>query len=646
MPQPIVYEGVNGSYEGTLFNGLKFFVSQRVPLRSEVLGKIKNNGGKTVQLEKFADVVIWDYLIKHGAPTGAVSTRFVEDCISKGEIVNKEEYLVATPAAPISSSASVKKGTRAPFTPKDDQLLLSWVRQKEEAGESTRGNAIYQELAAKYPHHTYQSWRSRYVDKLSRLPQQSIRPLPPPIPTPVKSKSSTSARAAPPSTSLEADSPSVSRGRPSSAVPVAPPSSSTVRKKSPKRREFTKEDDAILLQHLERWQGSESGNNAYKHLEEQYPHHTWQSWRNRYVKILSKRRDSGSGDEPVRAPPPRREPPAPELPPAKRPRTSTDSGTVPSSTPMAPPPTQLEMSEKDRASYEALQEKKRKMAEAKAAKAAKAAKQGNSNTQTSTSGQAQASSRATSSSRVEGPRNQAPATGAASSTPLPTGSQREDLARKMAKIRARNTREGTSTPAKAPQAGLSGRTPATSSSKPPPATTQTPGFKTQVSVPNIDSPAFQTQVSEPVVETPQAQHVVTIAQQKQLEQARIQSRKKMTGLINSRESWLGLRRVFYEFIGQPEPSETITVFGREVDCWELWSEVVEVGYPPSPAAWVLIAEGLGFVDDQELLEEGQRSVVQALKEGFEEHLVEFWLATEWFAGVGFEAVEVEEEGEE
>ncbi|KAK4643665.1 hypothetical protein QC761_406170 [Podospora bellae-mahoneyi] len=596
MPQPIVYEGVNGCYEGTLFSGLKFFVSRRLPLRSEVLRKIKNNGGKIVEMEKFADVLIWDYLITHGAPAGAISSKFVEDCVSKGEIVNKEEYLVAVPTAtPVGSSAPVKKGTKTPFTPKDDQMLLSWIRQKEEAGESIKGNAIYRELAAKYPHHTYQSWRSRYVEKLLHLPpQQSVHPLPPPIPTLVKSKSSSDARAAPPSTA-----------------------SSTVEKKSAKRREFTTQDDEILLQHLGRWQGSESGQNAYKELEEQYPHHTWQSWRNRYVKTLSKRRNSGSGDE---------------LPPAKRPRKSTASDTVPSRTPTAPPTTQLELSQKDKEKYEALREKKRKMAEAKAAKQAK------STSRTSTAGQAQASS------CVEEREKQPRAASAASSPPSPSGSQKEELKRKLKRIRAEKARKGVSTPLKPTPGGQSERTAGASSSAPlPPATNETSsGFLTQVSAPNIDSPAFSTQVSAAVAETPQAP---TPAQQKELEQARIRSRKNMNGLITSRESWLELRRIFSEFNELPEPSETVTVFGREVDCWDLWSEIVEVGYPPSPAAWVLIAEGLGFVDDQELREEGERTVVQALKEGFEGGLEEFWFAVEWFAGERFQEVEVEEEEE-
>lgn len=270
---------------------------------------------------------------------------------------------------------------------------------------------------------------------------------------------------------------------------------------------------------------------------------------------------------------------------------------------------------------------------------AKAAKQAKSTSQTSTAGQAQASS------CVEEREKQPRAASAASSPPLPSASQKEELKRKLKRIRAEKARKGASTPLKPTQGGQSERTAGASSRTPlPPATNETSsGFLTQVSAPNIDSPAFSTQVSATVAETPQAP---TSAQQKELEQARIRSRKNMNGLITSRESWLELRRMFCEFNELPEPSETVTVFGREVDCWDLWSEVVEVGYPPSPAAWVLIAEGLGFVDDQELREEGERSVVQALKEGFEGVLEEFWFAVEWFAGERFQGVEVVVEEEE
>ena len=40
MPAQIVYDGVNGRYEGTLFNGIKFWVSRRIPTRDPILKQI------------------------------------------------------------------------------------------------------------------------------------------------------------------------------------------------------------------------------------------------------------------------------------------------------------------------------------------------------------------------------------------------------------------------------------------------------------------------------------------------------------------------------------------------------------------------------------------------------------------------------
>ena len=40
MPAQVVYDGVNGRYEGTLFNGVKFWVAQRVPTRNHILSQI------------------------------------------------------------------------------------------------------------------------------------------------------------------------------------------------------------------------------------------------------------------------------------------------------------------------------------------------------------------------------------------------------------------------------------------------------------------------------------------------------------------------------------------------------------------------------------------------------------------------------
>jgi len=41
MSAPVVYDGVRGKYEGTLFGGLKFYIQLRVPLRNDLMDKIQ-----------------------------------------------------------------------------------------------------------------------------------------------------------------------------------------------------------------------------------------------------------------------------------------------------------------------------------------------------------------------------------------------------------------------------------------------------------------------------------------------------------------------------------------------------------------------------------------------------------------------------
>jgi hypothetical protein len=71
------------------------------------------------------------------------------------------------------------------------------------------------------------------------------------------------------------------------------------------RAEYTAEEDRILYKWVrdhERQGGSASGNVIYKQLEVQHPRHTWQSWRDRYVKQLRNRPPAGL-DVPENAPP-------------------------------------------------------------------------------------------------------------------------------------------------------------------------------------------------------------------------------------------------------------------------------------------------------------------------------------------------------
>ncbi|KAL7956862.1 TRF2-interacting telomeric protein/Rap1 C terminal domain-containing protein [Trichoderma compactum] len=55
------------------------------------------------------------------------------------------------------------------------------------------------------------------------------------------------------------------------------------------RTRFTEQDDAIVAKWILEHGINTAGNKMYMELEDAYPHHPWQSWRNRWVKVLSAR---------------------------------------------------------------------------------------------------------------------------------------------------------------------------------------------------------------------------------------------------------------------------------------------------------------------------------------------------------------------
>ncbi|RAL62554.1 hypothetical protein DID88_004404 [Monilinia fructigena] len=146
----IVYDGVGGG--GALFKDMKFFILQRVPMRSRWIELIKSNGD---------------------TPPGAVSWKFIDKSAKAGRLVDIEEYRCGLPVgaaganrARAPASAQPGKSTRTPFTAADDRLLTKWVLKADRKGLSTKGNRIYMELEAQYPHHTYQSWLDRWKRQL------------------------------------------------------------------------------------------------------------------------------------------------------------------------------------------------------------------------------------------------------------------------------------------------------------------------------------------------------------------------------------------------------------------------------------------------------------------------------------------------
>ncbi|KXX74747.1 Telomeric repeat-binding factor 2-interacting protein 1 [Madurella mycetomatis] len=342
MAANIVYEGVNGKYEGTLFGGVKFWVAQRVPTRQDILNKIKvcsccpsslaapnplqENGGKIVVLEKFADVLIADHA-KKNAPPGSVSWKYIDDSVRQGAIANIDDYRIGS----VNPTQKPAKGGKVPFTNQDDQILVGWVRQH---AHNRNGNKIYQDLEKQHPHHSWQSWRDRWVKRLAFLQERDL-PAPLQTPVPPRPRSVIMPEAIPAAAPPAAAPPATAVQRTGSLTEGAPEEVQTP-DTSRGRVFFTEEDDKLLTNYvLQRRRDNrkevgrkytEKGMKIYTDLADQYPHHTAHSWRDRWVRYLSLREPENSPDlfdtEKVR-PKPRAEPPLTQPPPTDLPPSAS-----------------------------------------------------------------------------------------------------------------------------------------------------------------------------------------------------------------------------------------------------------------------------------------------------------------------------------
>ncbi|CAD0087653.1 unnamed protein product [Aureobasidium vineae] len=279
MPLAIVYSDMADSVDvqGCVFGGNKFFIVQRVPQRSHYISLVESNGGRVVKLEAQADYLIADHM-RHDAPAGSLSYKFLEEAIKQGQIPEDDSPFLAgrrKSANPVTTAAGPsKKSTRTPFTDDDDKLLYKWVNKADQEGLAIQGNTLYKVLAEHNPRHTYHSWRDRYVKVLSTRPPTGWKTYPdenlPTIDTPIADLPST---ALPRSTAVRR---SVTRS-PSKPRVYIP---------------FTQEDDEVLEAFVAmqaRKGASLSGNAIYKELEARNPRHSYHSWRDRWIRHLSLR---------------------------------------------------------------------------------------------------------------------------------------------------------------------------------------------------------------------------------------------------------------------------------------------------------------------------------------------------------------------
>ncbi|TGO85409.1 hypothetical protein BPOR_0398g00030 [Botrytis porri] len=280
----VVYDGVGGG--GVLFERMKFFILQRVPMRSRWVEIIRSNGGEVEKIEKNAEIIIADASAK------------------AGKLVDMEEYRCGAPERTFAQPA---KSTRTPFTPEDDRILTQWVLEGERLGRSTKGNQLYIELAERYPHHTYQSWLDHWKRHLlpsyeagnlhyerdgnlpcpSREPKNTGKGLAKPLASRVSQELAKSAAS---SGTVLVPASSAPSKHPSSRPPPQPPRPIFSRASSPEVEIekvvtgglFTKEDDDLLRDEFEAICNIDPSKEieAWELWTEENGRHPAQEWRN------------------------------------------------------------------------------------------------------------------------------------------------------------------------------------------------------------------------------------------------------------------------------------------------------------------------------------------------------------------------------
>jgi hypothetical protein len=324
MAAPTVYTNTTAPAGTGLFAGLKFWIAQRVPIRSQLIKEVVSNGGQVVPLEKQADMLIADP-VRKDVPPGSYSWQFIDFSVGRGRLEDRETHLIIPGgiSRPAGAGASVPaKKSRMAFSAEDDDILTRWVLSKDRQGAYVSGNDIYKELEKKVsqsafsseparlladqeqnPRHTWQSWRDRWVKKLDREPgrqQKYLEVMRHENRTggaQVKVESSPQPTA---ETLVNTQPPPPSRSLASSRQPVSSISNRHTGNSVLSRTRFTKEDDRALRRFCEeaaRDQKSLSGNSIYIDFAENHPRHSWQSWRDRWVRHLSLRDEDESDEE-------------------------------------------------------------------------------------------------------------------------------------------------------------------------------------------------------------------------------------------------------------------------------------------------------------------------------------------------------------
>ncbi|RVX75632.1 hypothetical protein B0A52_00985 [Exophiala mesophila] len=172
------------STSSLLFSSQTLWFAHTVPQRSYLIHNAKLNGATVVDLDKQADIRLVDHARK-GNPSGTYSYRYVERSIRNGKLESLEDHAIGMStktSRPVGSTIVPAKSSRRPFTNEDDQLLWDWIKPFQDRGGAWKGNEIYRTLESHYPHHTYQSWRDRWI-KITQFQTRQISVAVPDIPS-------------------------------------------------------------------------------------------------------------------------------------------------------------------------------------------------------------------------------------------------------------------------------------------------------------------------------------------------------------------------------------------------------------------------------------------------------------------------------
>lgn len=152
--------------------GLTFWVSRQIPNRTQFIKTLQRHGGTILDKESENSYnLINPEKNKSNTTSACHDYKFVLDSLEQKRLLDESNYEVRDrhPVSRVAGSTStLQKGTRTKFTPEDDQIVYDWVEPLRLAGGPYKGNKIYEQLAELQPHHTFQSWRDRYLNYLEK----------------------------------------------------------------------------------------------------------------------------------------------------------------------------------------------------------------------------------------------------------------------------------------------------------------------------------------------------------------------------------------------------------------------------------------------------------------------------------------------